>query len=259
MFMTDTARHADVVLPCTSVLEEEDIIYTGMFSFYINFSAKAVDPPKGVMSEYEFFKMLAERMGIAGYPFISPEDFLKGAIQPLKEKFGVGYQALKNKYCFSLPGTEIPWQDGVFKTPSGKYELYSQRALKDGQSPLPVFVEEKKGDKQYPLRLITPHPKNSLHSQHFAFVDDKPEAYLHSKTLQACLLENGDLARVCSPQGELLVRVQSDDHISDNMVMIYQGWWHKSGSVNFLTQSGISDMGEQAAYYDCFCRIEQVL
>lgn len=258
MFMTDTARHADLVLPCTSVLEEEDIIYTGMFSPYINFSVRAVDPPKGVMSEYDFFAALARRMAITRYPFISPKDFLRGAIQPLKEKFGVGYDELKNKYCFSLPGREIPWQDGVFATPSGKYELYSERALKDGQSPLPVFIEGEKGDKQYPLRLLTPHTKNSLHSQHFAFVDDKPEAFLHSLTLQAYHLEDGGLARVCSPQGELLVRVQSDDRFADDMVVIYEGWWHKSGSVNFLTHSGISDMGEQAAYYDCFCRIEPV-
>ena len=44
--------------------------------------------------------------------------------------------------------------------------------------------------------------------------------------------------------------------LSLGLVMIYQGWWHKSGAVNFLTAERLSDMGEQAAYYDTFCRIE---
>ena len=38
--------------------------------------------------------------------------------------------------------------------------------------------------------------------------------------------------------------------------MMYEGWWHKSGSVNLLTTDYISDMGEQAAYYECFCRVK---
>jgi anaerobic selenocysteine-containing dehydrogenase len=45
LFMTDTARHADLVLPCTSVLEEEDIIHSSMFSPYVNHSGRAVLPP----------------------------------------------------------------------------------------------------------------------------------------------------------------------------------------------------------------------
>jgi hypothetical protein len=38
-------------------------------------------------------------------------------------------------------------------------------------------------------------------------------------------------------------------------VTIEQGWWHKSGSVNVLTSDRISEMGEQAAYYDCFVHV----
>ena len=38
--------------------------------------------------------------------------------------------------------------------------------------------------------------------------------------------------------------------------MIYEGMWHKSGSVNMLTTDEVSDIGDQAVYYECFCRLE---
>jgi anaerobic selenocysteine-containing dehydrogenase len=257
MFMTDTAASADLVLPCTTVLEEEDIIFTSMFSPYMNYSHKIVDPPPGVLSEYDFFMMLSERLGISSYPCVSREEFLKSAIQPITDEFGVQYNDLKNKF-FTIPQNKIPWKNGIFATPSGKYELYSEKALNDGKSPIPLFNSPAKGDSDHRLRLITPNSKDSLHSQHFAFKDDKPQAYLHSSTLKRNALKVGDMARIHSKQGELIATVKSDDHMGEDIVMIYHGWWHKSGSVNYLTLDCISDMGEQAAYYDCFCKIEPI-
>ena len=256
MFMTDTARHADLVLPCTSVLEEEDIIYTSMFSPYLNYSAKVVDPPDSIISEYDLFIKLARRMNLSDYPYISQEEYLKRAIQPLTDTFEIDLTDLKKSGHFCLPESEIPWQDGSFATPSGKYELYSASARDNGQHPLPTYVSPQRGDSDYPLQLLTPHLKASLHSQHFLDVDDQPTGYLHPETLQKYEIKDGDTARLRSRRGELKVTARHDDHLAEDIIVVYQGWWHKSGSVNFLTSTGTSEMGEQAAYYDCFCSIE---
>jgi anaerobic selenocysteine-containing dehydrogenase len=182
---------------------------------------------------------------------------LEEAIRPLTEAFGVDYETLRQRGRFQLPHSDIPWQDGVFETPSGKYEFFSERAQADGLSPLPVFTAPPPADPAYPLRLLTPHWKQSLHSQHFAFIDTRPTAYLHPQTLaETNTLQEGAAAVMVSPRGRLTVTVQTDPGLPEDAVLIYQGWWHKSGSVNFLTADRISDMGEQAAYYDCFCRME---
>ncbi len=83
-----------------------------------------------------------------------------------------------------------------------------------------------------------------------------PVVYLNKKTLQSKNLADEMTVEISSPQGKLKARVKLDDRVGNNMIMIYQGWWHKSGSVNFLTKDTMSQMGEQAAYYDCFCRID---
>ncbi|KXG77880.1 molybdopterin-containing oxidoreductase family protein [Thermotalea metallivorans] len=254
MFMTDTAKLADIVLPCTSVMEEEDIMYSSMFTSYLNYSDRVVNPPDGIMGEYEFFRALAKKMDMQEYPDIAQTEFLRRAIQPLTDKFGVTLDQLKKTY-FAIPDQEIPWKDRQFHTPSGKFELYSEEALKDGVSPIPVYLPPRTGDREYPLRLITPHCKKSLHSQHFAFTDELPVVYINEKTFKANHLKGDRPVSIESKQGTLMAKVKIDEGIGDDLLMIYEGWWHKSGSVNFLTEDAISDIGEQAAFYDCFCRI----
>jgi anaerobic selenocysteine-containing dehydrogenase len=70
-------------------------------------------------------------------------------------------------------------------------------------------------------------------------------------------LRDGRPAVIHSAKGRLTVDVRESENIQDDMVMIYQGWWHQNGSVNVLTEDILSDIGNQAAYYDCFCRIER--
>ena len=256
LFMTDTAKRADLIIPCTHIMEEEDLLLSSMFSPYLNYSEKVVEPRNGIIGEYEFFRALAKKMNLSQYPDIEKEEFLKRAVKPLEEAFRLTFEDLKNNF-FTVENREIAWEDRNFATPSGKYELYSKRAEEEGLCPLPQYSPPLEGEIQYPLRLITPHPKDSLHSQHFAFTKEIPVVYIHSITADQYRLAQDDLARVTSKQGSLLVKVAVDDHVGRDLLMIYEGWWHQSGSVNFLTEALISDMGEQAAYYDCFCNIQR--
>jgi hypothetical protein len=49
-----------------------------------------------------------------------------------------------------------------------------------------------------------------------------------------------------------------DEAICDDTAFIYREFRCKSGAVNFLTDSMISDMGRQAAFYDSFCTLERI-
>lgn len=254
LFMTDTARHADLVIPATTIFEEEDFVYTNMFNPHLQYSRRVVEPDEGMMGEFDFFDLLARRIGIASYPCMGRQAFFEATLAPLMAQYGVAMDRLK-RTPFRIPDEEIPWRDGWFATPSGKYELYSERAAADGQHPLPTFVPPEPGPAEYPLRLITPHAKGSLHSQHFAFVDGLPVLYLHPDVIDAYGFVEGEKATVSTEKGALTTTVKANAGLDGETAMIYEGWWHKSGAVNRLVGDDLSDMGEQAAFYECFCRV----
>ncbi|SHJ69808.1 molybdopterin-dependent oxidoreductase [Paramaledivibacter caminithermalis] len=257
MFMTDTVRYSDLVLPATSILEEEDFIYSSMFSPYLNYSNRVVKPPNGIMGEYDLFRILARKIKLRGYPDIEREEFFKRALEPLMKNFDVSYEYLKHNF-FTIEDRDIPWEDKVFNTPSCKYELYSETAKDQGLSPIPIYISANDNKNEYDLRLITPHFKNSLHSQHFAFEEDIPRVYINTKTLKKNNIKADKTVKIKSKYGELKAKLEVSEDIGDGIIMIYEGWWHKSGSVNFVTPDEISDIGEQAAYYECFCKLENL-
>ncbi len=255
-FMTDTARHADIVLPAASVFEQEDIFVTSMYSPVLNYSHKAIDPPAGILPEFEFYLELARKMGM-DLGFNSSQEYLEKNARPLLEKLDMDFDRLKSGYP-RIKAHDIAWQDLQFETPSGKIEIYSEKALKAGLSALPAFETPVSPPTGFPLRLLTCHAKESMHSQGFAFTDERPAAAVNEKTALAFDLSLDHDVMVQTGNGRLKAVLKIDNSICDQAVFIFQGFWHKSGAVNFLTDDNVSDMGRQAALYDTFCTLGKV-
>jgi len=83
-----------------------------------------------------------------------------------------------------------------------------------------------------------------------------PILYINGKTAEDFKVHPGDRVRVCGKKAWIEAMVCLDEAIYENTAFMYQGYWHKSGAVNFLTESRVSDMGGQAAYYDSFCTLK---
>ncbi len=256
-FMTDTARQADIVIPAAFVFEQTDFFATSMYSPVLNVSQKAVEPPEGMLSEFEFYLALAQKIGLKNLGFKTSEAYLKKSVRPLMDKLDMNFDQLSDA-CVRIETDAIAWQDKVFATRSGKIELYSEKALEDGLSPLPTFMEPYGGTHRFPLRLLTCHTIDSMHSQGFVFNDELPVVYVNPKTAERFAVQADAYVVVISGTAKLKTRLCVDDDIGDNIAFIYQGFWHKSGAVNYLTTSVISDMGKQAAYYDSFCTIKKI-
>lgn len=256
-FMTDTARHADIVLPAAFVFEQEDLFATSMYSPILNYSQKALDPARGIIPEFEFYMKLADKMELKSFGFKDSLDYLQKSVQPLLEKYGKRFSQLSESYL-KIETDEISWENKVFETPSARIELYSEKALQDGFSPLPSFIEPCTGDEKFPLRLLTCHTKDSMHSQGFAFNDAIPKVYLNKKTVQKFALEEKSHVFVKGETSKIKAELCIDESVIEDTAFMYQGFWQKNGAVNHLTASGISDMGQQAAYYDSFCSIESI-
>lgn len=262
MFLTDTAKLSDVVLPVNHFLEEDNIVMPPSNHSYINYCNKTVEPPRGVKSELEILNELAVRLAIAEFPIKTAEEWLEEAMLPLKVKYGIDIEILKEA-PFKVPEVlDIPWSDKSFHTPSGKYEFYSHTAKKEGFSPIAEYREiTAKRSEEYPFYLLTPHLRGSLHSQQYVLMgeDHTPTVYMNDSNAQRLGIEDKELVHVSTEKGKIEARLSIDTNIPEDRVKIYEGWWlQRNGGINRLVPEVICQMGLLAAYYEVVCKVEKI-
>ncbi|HBF4285931.1 molybdopterin-dependent oxidoreductase [Clostridioides difficile] len=257
MFMTDTATLCDLFIPCTNTLESEDIIYSSMTNPYITYNERAVKPVHKLMDEYYFFMELAKKMGLNDYPFVEKRTYLEKVIEPLKRfDENLDIEKLKNNY-FTIH-SPVAWEDKKFETPSGKYELYSERIKSLGISPTPVYISNryrKIEDKNISFRLLTNHHADTLFSQHFMDKKSIAQAYINQSMAKKVGIKDKDIVTLRSKKAKINVQINIDDGVGNYIVKMYVGWWKKHGNPNSLTDTGISDFGGQVTYNESMVEI----
>jgi anaerobic selenocysteine-containing dehydrogenase len=172
----------------------------------------------------------------------------------------------KIRRCCCPGATAIPWADGCFKTADGKYNFYAAGAEKEGGDALPCYRkpvelgDQRIRDEGFRYWFATPHARETIHATHrLPSYAETPQAFLHPLTAEAEGLAEGERIKVVSKRGSIEVEVKITDRVPPDTVMVYQGWWHSSGAaVNNLTSDRTTDIGKQAAYYDCLCRIDRL-
>ncbi|WP_370772613.1 molybdopterin-dependent oxidoreductase [Clostridium sp.] len=245
MFMTDTAKECDLFIPVTSQLESEDLLFSSMMNPYLIYNEKAIEPKEEVMDEYYFFMELAKKLEIKDYPYIIKREYLEKVISPLKSNNSyINLEYLKNNY-FTLH-EDIAWKDKKFANKSEKFEI-----IRFNDIDKKIYVD-KKEDK---LRLLTNHGRDSLSSQHFMDEEGIAIAYINEECAKIFNIDNEEIVSLKSDNGQVDVKIRVDNCIGNNIVMMFVGWWEKHGNPNFLTNSGISDIGGQITYNETFVEI----
>ncbi|HBG5344524.1 TPA: molybdopterin-dependent oxidoreductase [Clostridioides difficile] len=257
MFMTDTATLCDLFIPCTNTLESEDIIYSSMTNPYITYNERAVKPVHKLMDEYYFFMELAKKMGLNDYPFVEKNIYLEKVIEPLKRfDKNLAIEKLKNNY-FTIH-SPVAWEDKKFETPSGKYELYSERIKSLGISPTPVYISNRYREiegKNIFFRLLTNHHADTLFSQHFMDKKSIAQAYINQSMAKKVGIKDKDIVTLRSKKAKINVQININNGVGNYIVKMYVGWWKKHGNPNSLTDTGISDFGGQVTYNESMVEI----
>ncbi len=149
-FMTDTARHADIVLPATSSLEHSDL-YRSYGTYYIQRAQAAIPAVGQSKSNWEVFGLLAEAMAF-------DEDFFRQSADELIDHLlsiqtamreGIDPEALAAGRAVQLC---LPARDSFrCQTRSGKIEILNPRQ----QPALPCYSPPHGDQDPFPFRLMT--------------------------------------------------------------------------------------------------------
>lgn len=248
MFMTDTAKVCDLIIPTSSQLESEDLLFSSMMNPYLIYNEKLIEPREKLMDEYYFFMELAKEMNLNDYPYVEKTDYLEKVIEPLKHiNSNINLGFIKSNYL--TLHKNIAWEDKKFMTKSRKFEIIRLYDLNNK-----VKCSENKAK----IRLLTNHGRDSLSSQHFIDEEGMSIAYINENMSKSLDIDNDEIVYLKSENGQIKVRIKIDSSISDKVVMMFVGWWEKHGNPNVLTNSGISDIGGQITYNETFVDIIKI-
>ena len=270
-FFTDTAREADIILPAKTMFEQSDVI-GAYWHPYIQLKQKVIEPPGEVKPESEIYHLLALRLGFSSEEIADtipgPSDreieaFLEKKLEPFP---GLSLQRLREGPVLAPGMQEVAFSDFIFRTPSGKIELYSEEAVRRwGLDPLPVYTETKESvrrmadvpeAKTYPLYFMTPNTKNRTHSQFnnlklIRQFSPKPFAVMNPDDAIQRGIGNNDHVRIFNDRGHLNVEVHIDFSMKRGCICVTNGWWiTDGGTVNFLSLGRETDMGYGSAFHD---------
>jgi anaerobic selenocysteine-containing dehydrogenase len=288
---TDTTDFADLVLPATTFLEQDDVA-AGNAARYVQLARAAIAPLGEARSNLDTFAALAARLGIADPVYSEGFDAL--AERLLESDWappgGFDREAFRAGKPVKLHPPRAPWREGKLATPSGKFEFVSAALAAQGLSPVPEYAPSPEGHEaaaapgaSYPLQLCTPHAHHLINSS-FA---NTPSAHglerpatirLHPADAAARGLAAGDAARAFNHRGACLLTVDVTEDVQPGVAVAESVWWPRHhaaltgadgngsgpnggprpGNVNQLISAETTDLGGGALFQDCCVQVEGV-
>lgn len=270
LFMTPSARFADIILPGISFLEMNNITTPWEAGNFFGAINKVVEPYANCKCEYDWIKEIARNIGLY-------DEFTEGH-ESVDEWIEDRYNILRKKQPF-LPEfsqfqkagiyryenwpSHIAFREQIedfsnhpFQTPSGKIEIFSPELFNMGQSDttpaIPRYVAAAEGlagplTGKYPLQLVGYHTLRRCHSIHDNNPDmeilDPQAVHINPKDAGNRGITDGQLVRVFNDRGCVRIKAHVTEDIAPGVVAMAQGAWYTPdengtdtrGCINVLT------------------------
>ncbi|MFN0185961.1 MAG: molybdopterin-dependent oxidoreductase [Aquabacterium sp.] len=261
-FLTDTADHADYVLPATTQLEHLDVHFSYGHTSVL-FNQPAIAPLGQARTNTDVFRGLARRMGFDEPCFADDDETLaRTAVR------GIDFDALRAQGWVQLPVPDAPFADGGFPTPDGRVRVNAPGlGVPDYLPPyeVPGTQASQPAAAAYPLAMISPPARHFLNSSFvnvmsLRAIEGEPLLEIHPDDAQARHIGDGVAVRVFNDRGSYDCKARVSTRARPGVVNGLGVWWRKLGShgtnVNELTSQRLTDIGRAPTFYDCAVQVE---
>ncbi|MBL8349215.1 MAG: molybdopterin oxidoreductase family protein [Burkholderiaceae bacterium] len=259
-FLTDTADHADYVLPATTQLEHLDV-HTSYGHTYVLINHPAVAPLGEAKPNTQIFRELAARMGLTDACLQESDQQLARQAVP-----SLDFAQLSEQGWVKLPLPEQPFADGGFLTPGGKVVVDAPGlGVPDYLPPYESRQSAPALAARYPLAMISPPARNFLNSSFvnvtsLRSIEGEPRVELHPDDAAPRGIADGAMVRVFNQRGSYLCKAAIGPRARPGVVNGLGVWWRKLGAagtnVNELTSQRLTDIGRAPTFYDCLVEVE---
>ncbi len=269
IFMTASAKFADILLPGTSMFENENISTPWKYGDFIGFNNQCIEPLYECRFEYDWLAEVAEKLGLrdeftegrtaSGWLEHLYNDLRKVETElPEYEKFkqaGI-YRYKNNPPLIAFEAQRQDIENNPFPTKSGRVEIFSEKIFhgkyRDFCPAIPRYVEPPEGyqdpmREKYPLQMVGWHTKRRCHSVHdnnLALHKVDPQCiWMHPEDAKPRNIQDGDEVLVYNDRGSIRIPAKLTDRIAPGATGMTQGAWFtpdnngtdQAGSINVLT------------------------
>ena len=285
LFETDTARYADIILPATSQLEHVDL-HKPYGHLSLQYNAPAIEPQGEARSNWDVMRSLAAAMDFHE-PWLAADaqtvirEVLEttAAHQPLLQ--GITYERLQAEGSIPLnipADARVPFADGIFRTSSGKVELYSEEALARGYDPIPGWepeVESKIGhvpstfstssaadERLLLVSSAAHHFISSTFGNHnrLKAKEGSPTLRIHPEDASVRGIRSGQLVRVSNERGWCRLIADVTEDVRPGVLATATVWWpiHSPDqrNINWTTSDRLADFNGGSTFYTNLVSVE---
>lgn len=277
LFMTDTARYADILLPATSQLEQTDL-HRPYGQRNLQYNAQAIAPLGEAKSNWDVMQLLAASLGYQEPWFQqTPDEVIAEIVEASRPAnpllHGITAQRLRDEgtvpYAFDAE-SDVPFADGVFPTRSGKVELYCDAFAKLGFDPLPHYAEPAEFAERAPDELVL----ISGASHHFVSsslanvpkltrLEGDQMIELNPRDAEQRGIHDGMAVLAENGRGWCRLRASVTDDVPPGVAVAPKGHWsqHTAGgrNVNWTTSDAIADLAGQSTFHSNLVRVRPAL
>ncbi|MGZ4680938.1 MAG: molybdopterin oxidoreductase family protein [Acidimicrobiales bacterium] len=262
-FLSETAQHADVVLP-GSLHEEDEGTSTSGEGRVIKINA-AVTPPGDARLDWQILIDLAERLGRGRYfPYQSTEEIFEELCRASSggtaDYTGVTWDRVEREMGLfwpvpevGHPGTPRLFEGGRFFHPDGKARFH----------PIPFRESAEVVDDEYPIwlttgRVVSQYLSGTQTRRIEALVRQYPEPLceMHPRLAEQLGVADGDLVTVTSRRGDMTLPARVVATIRPDTVFIPYHWPGRQAA-NQLTNRALDPLSRMPEFKVAVVRIEK--
>jgi anaerobic selenocysteine-containing dehydrogenase len=235
LFMTPTAELADIVLPTASWPEIDQVAALPTVAANVVLANQRAVRTFECKSDEEIFVELARRMklpcGTEPVEAVLDAQLKAGGLD-------MTFAELKQRGSVTVPFKYRKYEDGGFKTPTGKIELYSTRLEDMGYAPLPTYEEPPESPlsrpdvaADFPLVLTTgARISNFFNSEHrqvekLRKAHRDPIAEIHPDTAKRYGIKDRSWMWIETRRGRIKQRARVTAGIDPRVIAAQHGWW----------------------------------
>ncbi len=255
LFLTETARYADVVLP-GAAFSEKSGTYVNT-ERRIQVTEKAVNPPGEALADWEIVTEISKRCGLES-PFESPDEIMEEINSLAPSWTGVSYERLKGaglQYpvpAMDHPGTSFLFPE-TFPTDDGLANLH----------PVEYAPPDELPDDEFPYVMSTGRQLYHWHTgtmtRRSAGLDQReptPTIEINPEDAAELGVKDGDLVKVTSKRNSIVISTRTSFRVAPKQVFV--PFHFREAAANLLTNPVLESHAKMPELKITAVRIEPV-